>query len=468
MLNRIARFKWHLVFFLLSFFILTKFTIDPDLGWHLALGRDFLENGKIVHGDGYSWTMPGYLWANSYLGYEVIAHLLFENLGIVITTFVFGAISSLAVVLLLPGKLGLLEGVLVYIGVACLTANIAVRPHVFSFLFFSVALILLVKRFFQKQWHIFFWFLFFALWANVHPGVFFGFVAFAGYIVFDTLQQFALRKKIASVVPLWCIFAGLLGTFVTPYHFHTWESMILINLTGRQYLSSIAEWQPIAFFFPANILFTLSGVAFIFILVRRFREVPPPLFLLAAFLFISTFIVAAFLIFWIAIFIFICARYLKVNVGKFNTIFARLPLYTSFFTVSCVLVLTFAVNVITSYDLTARLRKDNYPIDALEFLEKNNYRGNLFNSYEWGGFIDWHYPEFKVFIDGRMTSWQRDGQYIFSDYMEIARGKCGAAERYPIEVVLVAVEFNALCFDSWNVVYRDDVAKVLIKPVLRI
>ncbi|HLA04269.1 MAG TPA: hypothetical protein VJ065_03490, partial [Patescibacteria group bacterium] len=57
--------------FVLSFLILTKFNIDPDLGWHLTIGERFLKGGEIVRGDPFSWTMPGYEFGNYFFLYQI-------------------------------------------------------------------------------------------------------------------------------------------------------------------------------------------------------------------------------------------------------------------------------------------------------------------------------------------------------------------------------------------------------------
>lgn len=45
---------------------------------------------------------------------------------------------------------------------------------------------------------------------------------------------------------------------------------------------------------------------------------------------------------------------------------------------------------------------DVMPVGGVEFLKLNHIPGNMFNSYEWGGYLLWKlYPEYKVMIDGR-------------------------------------------------------------------
>ncbi|MBM4402075.1 MAG: hypothetical protein FJ044_02425, partial [Candidatus Cloacimonetes bacterium] len=46
------------------------------------------------------------------------------------------------------------------------------------------------------------------------------------------------------------------------------------------------------------------------------------------------------------------------------------------------------------------------PYQAVEFLKKQNASGNIFNRYEWGGFLIWQLPSQKIFVDGRMPAWR--------------------------------------------------------------
>jgi len=54
------------------------------------------------------------------------------------------------------------------------------------------------------------------------------------------------------------------------------------------------------------------------------------------------------------------------------------------------------------------LKSDNwidehlFPVQAAEFIHANSLKGNMYNNYDWGGYLIWRLgPERKVFIDGR-------------------------------------------------------------------
>ena len=160
-----APFLRILIFFF-SFLILTLFSFDPDLGWHLAIGEHYLSTGEILKSDQFSWTIPGYVWGNSYFAYEVLVAFLVLNFGFVLTALVFGLMASIGILILLPAKLRIPDLIMAVIAAGLMNANLGVRPHTISFLFFAVLIRLLAGGLFSKRKGFFFWFLFFVMWAN--------------------------------------------------------------------------------------------------------------------------------------------------------------------------------------------------------------------------------------------------------------------------------------------------------------
>jgi len=231
-------YKYHFLIFLLSFFIVTRFKFDPDLGWHLASGNYFLKTGQVLTADIFSWTMEGYKWG-SYFLYDILVSLLFEKIGFFSTAIVFGIVGAISVLLVLPKKLGIQQGLAVFVGILLLVSNAGVRPSSVSFLLFSVFL-LLVFGGFVKFKHVWFWILFFGLWANLHTGFLVGLVIFWGYLGINYFWQKAKKE----VVSLLANIALGLGTFISPFGFVCWKALIL-DIFGRKTWIGIAECQSV-------------------------------------------------------------------------------------------------------------------------------------------------------------------------------------------------------------------------------
>ena len=62
-----------------------------------------------------------------------------------------------------------------------------------------------------------------------------------------------------------------------------------------------------------------------------------------------------------------------------------------------------------------------YPKKAVKWLKLQNYSGNLFSDYGWGGYLIWKWPGKKLFVDGRMAIWREYNEWAFRDYLKISR-----------------------------------------------
>jgi len=435
------------------------------------MGNRFLRSGEIIRTDQFSWTLPGYVWGNSYFVYQILLAFLFNRYGHVTTAIVTGVLSALAVLIILPKKLDFFKFLAVGLGSVIAGFNVAaIRPHAISFLMFCFLLAMLNKKLYTKKLHSIIWFIIFAVWANFHRGFTVGLVVLTAYLLIDYIWRIVklprLSRKLESEAlyeRLLCILAGFLGTLVNPFPIDLWRSGIIFDLTSKHNLFSISEWQPVAIFPWMNIIYALSGLIFIYVFFKKFREVEPAWFLVAAFLFMLAFLVINFALFWAAIFIFITSRYLKLRISLAWHSWSALPVMASSLAVFAAFFLLFLVNLLVSSSLKTRLAIDSYPVSALVFLKENNLIFNVFNDYSWGGYIDWQAPEIKVFIDGRMASWKKGDKSILADYLAILRGKCDVAKMYDIRVVLVKSSQKVECFDNFTLEYQDSIAKVLVK-----
>lgn len=96
-------------------------------------------------------------------------------------------------------------------------------------------------------------------------------------------------------------------------------------------------------------------------------------------------------------------------------------------------------------------------------MKREGINKNVFNEYDWGGYLHWKYKGLKVFADGRMTGWHKDERSILADYLEIKNGNCKVASHYAIEALMVAKDSNVDCFVKFKKVYEDEIAEVWVK-----
>jgi hypothetical protein len=89
--------------------------------------------------------------------------------------------------------------------------------------------------------------------------------------------------------------------------------------------------------------------------------------------------------------------------------------------------------------LRAEVKENRYPSGAAAFIKQESPRGNMFNLYNWGGYLIWTLgPRYKTFVDGRNTN-----ETAFVHYNTVLRAEAGADGLHPLwKKLLDAYEVN--------------------------
>lgn len=107
------------------------------------------------------------------------------------------------------------------------------------------------------------------------------------------------------------------------------------------------------------------------------------------------------------------------------------------------------------------------PLAAADYLQDADLPGQMFNSYNWGGYLIWRlYPDKPVFVDGRTDLYALNSQ-VLEDYVQVhwlRPGWQGVFDKYGIGYVVtertglldVALAGEA----GWHRIYGDDVAVI--------
>ena len=95
-----------------------------------------------------------------------------------------------------------------------------------------------------------------------------------------------------------------------------------------------------------------------------------------------------------------------------------------------------------SYPSAAQLQNniDNqFPRDALRFIQQRQITGRLFNWYDFGGYIEFYAPAIKTFADGRTDIFVYNG--VLNDYINIntIERPFELLDKYKIDYVLFPV-----------------------------
>ncbi|RME56323.1 hypothetical protein D6779_10780, partial [Candidatus Parcubacteria bacterium] len=63
-----------------------------------------------------------------------------------------------------------------------------------------------------------------------------------------------------------------------------------------------------------------------------------------------------------------------------------------------------------------------FPADAVAWIKENHPQGNLFNEYNWGGYLIWALPEYPVAVDGRTDLY---GDPVLRRYLDARAARAG-------------------------------------------
>jgi hypothetical protein len=105
---------------------------------------------------------------------------------------------------------------------------------------------------------------------------------------------------------------------------------------------------------------------------------------------------------------------------------------------------------------------NDYPISHVALLREAPCRGDIFNDFDFGGYMIWQLPGKKVYIDGRMPSWADTGGNYFVRWQRVLSDETYARsefKRYNVGCALVYTKRERLIgqleADGWKVSLRD-------------
>ncbi len=429
-------------------FFLLFFRMDPDFGWHYKYGEIISRTGIIPREDSYSYTMPGYrLVLHEWLT-EVFMYSLYKGTGQM-------GLAGLFLMVLVAGLLISYKAVKNFwlwmipamLAMSCWLPKLTTRPQIFTW-FGLIFLFLLLKQW--NKYFIFIPFLFF-LWANIHAGFGIGILVLVIYCI-------TKRKGIGTLV------ASFLTTLINPYGFGIWRE-IVVTLGDNGLKNYVLEWKSSWYTFEIAGVVMLVVSIFLWHQSRKLFEVweKTLLILLFGMGLISNRHMPLFAGY--AIF-FITKGLSEIRSNYFNRFnYLYEPLM---FTAGVILFGTICVSVYSVHkgDLNEKV---TYPYEAIDWLKQRKNQGNIFASYNWGGYLIWKLPEYKVFIDGRMPVWSKDGYKVINEYEQIVNGgEINKLEAYKTDEVLIeAGKYKYLVSKleewGWKKGYVDSIAWIYIR-----
>ncbi|MEP0203962.1 MAG: hypothetical protein ABJ084_13255 [Halioglobus sp.] len=451
-----------------------------DLFWHVAGGREILEQQSLWVKDTWSYTEFGATWNNHEWLADIVYFLWVDSASLSTLVYWKWAVivytyCGLQVVMWRQTGSNVAAISLSLLAVALAAPFLDLRPHLYTLAGFVTLLLLVVDRK-PKLWSLA---LLFLVWANTHGGFVFGLMALTILIFpWQTLSSKSLGEyfKTLAACGLVCL--------VNPDGVEIFLLPLTYAFDSSSPYKQLAEWlSPFAqggirseLFFWIAPLTTLIALAYIYLQRKGERPVA-----------------------WQALALLLLALAMSLTSRRFIPLFgiafalASAPLLGSFMRDRGegnlqlpVLfgLLAFAAIRLWPFPLAHGpafhylAAEALYPKEVVNFVRENKLSGRVFAYYNWGGFLHLHTDgQLKVFIDGRANTIYDDQTY--NDYVSVLSQRQGWLTKveatgaefflWPIERAGGQQMLKALqASGRWRPVYLDAVGYLVARNTVEL
>lgn len=484
-MNRLPRINIEqtalIVFFLLLSFITTRPPVDNDIYWHLRAGERIVAERAVFFEDTFSHTFDGqrripHDWLGQVVYYG--ADALLGNVGVGLLTSAL-AISGMAFLWKASEGRVYLRAFALVMCVAVAQAFWASRPQMFSFLLSTVVLWVVYR--YKRHDEDRLWLLppIFALWVNLHGGWAIGAIILLVTAAGEVLNHL-LRSRSESVMPIpklirLIVFSALaaVALILNPAGF----DMLLVPLDTFQLGALrmfIEEWNPPDITQPHMMPFPVLLIGVTGVLLARWRRwdwTETIMVGVAGYLAVTTSRNVAF-------FATVAAPVLSYHVDAlvrargWLTFAPARPtpqqVRLNWLIVGLVALMVLAhAFIILSPNSIAIKTAEEQPVAAVQALLEQRPPREMFNNYNWGGYLIQYAREYPVFTDGRSDLYGTDFLLRYADAIAADESWRALFEEYAIQTALLEPEMpltEALIESGWQELYRDDVAVLLTRP----
>lgn len=470
-----------LVYLVPAIWILQPIIIDPDIWWHLRTGQWIVDNGNLpatdpfaIHGEDKTWIVYSWLFD---IGIYGLVNALGEK-GILFYTLILSMLILLVVHKLLAVRIKSFA-ILCVILALCSIAFVKMftpRPWLWTILGVALTLHVILGHRENKlpRWYPVLP-LVYVIWANMHVQFVVGLGLLGLACLAPAVDQVIRSGSLQGIgrdtwkSQYWVQFVRLtivctLATLINPYHVQVY-SVVLAYLSQTGFGDVIAEMQAPTFRLLADwAMLVLLGYALI-VLGRQHSWSCFDIVLLST---------AAYFSFrsqrdaWLLIMaaVAIIRSSESDKAGNYCSVTQTVQALPVIFSVGVgVLGISGCLGVSnhTIRENTARI----YPAQAASFLEQQRYAGQLYNHFDWGGYLIWRLPQLKVSIDGRghvygdtrikqvILAWNGGSHWKDDQDLDASQVVLGKKESALTAILRLDARFR--------VVFEDEVAVVFVR-----
>jgi hypothetical protein len=491
-----------LIFIISSLFLLRNI-YDPDFFWHIKTGEWIWQHKAFPSVDPFAFTSSGHhttrehfiltsFWL-SQVAYQLI-YLAGGLSGIVLLRFLIVGILLFTLWKREHGDNIVYLGLLMIFLTSFLKLYPIERPQVFSFLCFAILLYQLEKISRPPSPGLFLIPLLMLVWANMHPGFIVGQVTIILYIIMEGIKflhpSFRPIEKTAYRRLCLAGASAIIFSLANPNTYRVWQQYLEYDTSAEHwnlsaaYISTLNPdyMSSIQYFLWSNdysvILYWLLILLAFAALAANWKKTDiTDLALLTATGFVSV-VTARYSFFFMAAALPVIAKsFSRERLLNFSrTVILAIALFAGIF---------FSWGEQHNIDLfRSGVKVDDYlcPVKAADFIIANDVRGNMYNAYEWGGYLIWRLaPERQVFIDPRdmfedvgrealfMINANRDESAGIAAWRDIVRARGIEYIVIPIARTtgMVTPLFSVLMQDGeWLPVFCDINAIIFVKDSL--
>ncbi len=435
---------------------------DNDIFWHLANGRQMVEQGRFPSPDAFSWTMPG----REFIAYSAQVDRLFYLLWALGGAVALGAFSAGTYMLaLLPYALlvgrararPLLEFLVMALVAFAYSPYMGARPHVLAFVLFGVLIYVLEKPLSLRRAVVAAVCL--GAWANVHGSFQVGFLV-VGLGLLLWLWQ---RELKAAALALVALLGGATLSLLSPYGVALW--LHPFESVSYPYKEYNQDWSSLTPFSSTDLPMGLLILLAVGLGVWRKPSVRSlaALGLLLPSIHLSRFTPFVAPLLGTLILERVVSREDRLRVPSgYSGSRSALAAWT------IIVAALVGVGVAMPDNLEDAAHHDQ-PEAAVSRLLECGSPGKVWNSYNLGGYLLWRGGgEYKVLIDGRAETLY--DMSVFDDYMKVKQLNEGWKQvlaESPARYILIETEGDAPAaigkLSGWRTVHYDGVATLFVR-----
>ena len=472
---------------------------DPDFGWQLARGRWIAQHHQVFSSDVLSYTIRGADAIYPPLG-GLILYGIYVLGGYQLLSWVC-AVACAGIVALLLRRGNAVSAAIAILVVPFIALRTVPRAELFAIVIFATFVSVLWQHYETGRAPLWLLPLLMAVWVNVHFSFFSGFGLLAAFVVVELLEwPFGSDRRLQSIRRLkreipWFL-ATAAATIANPWGWRIYKETT--QYTEAALGIDVNEWAPLHWNWTnpfisfslrntndlAHVIFVIVVLAVVVALWQRRLGAA---FLLLAALFEVTrhlrymALSSCLLVVVAGAVLFAALPFVRSRITSPRT---RLILASATIVIFVSIAIVRAADVVTNYHYLAEPTlstfggglSTRFPLRAAEFIQDQNLPGEVFNTYNEGGFTLWQLgPQRRDYVDGREIPF---GAAFLKHEADLRRTPLDSetwrheADRYGINTIIFPLALDEISLErvnddchskQWRPVYLDEVAIVLVR-----